>query len=149
GGLCEGGTLTLSASNVTGATYAWVGPNNFTSTERIAIFPDVSTKAAGIYSVAMTLNGCTVTTSIHIAVKAAPATVSPNQASCLEESIRLSASDRAPHNWEPATTLSDANIANPVATPTATTTYTVSITYANRCVRTKQVVVTVNPRPVI
>lgn len=148
-GLCEGATLTLSASNVTGATYAWVGPNNFTSTERIVLLPNVSMQAAGIYSVTLTLNGCSVTTNLTVDVKAAPATVSANQVICLGESTQLSASGGTSYKWTPASTLSDATIADPIATPTATTTYTVAISYANGCTRTKQVVVTVNPRPVI
>jgi hypothetical protein len=49
--------------------------------------------------------------------------------------------------WTPATGLSAANILNPVASPTATTTYTVSATGTNGCVGTDQVVVNVNPSP--
>lgn len=32
--VCSGGSLNLTASNVTGATYAWTGPNCFTSTDQ-------------------------------------------------------------------------------------------------------------------
>src|SRR5690606_19090685 len=32
GEVCVGGTIQLTASNTTGATYAWTGPNGFTST---------------------------------------------------------------------------------------------------------------------
>ncbi|MEY4486283.1 MAG: hypothetical protein RL440_814 [Bacteroidota bacterium] len=49
--------------------------------------------------------------------------------------------------WSPATGLSSASILNPVASPTATTTYTVSATGTNGCVGTDQVVVNVNPSP--
>jgi hypothetical protein len=50
-------------------------------------------------------------------------------------------------SWSPAAGLSATNILNPVATPTATTTYTLSSTAPNGCVGTDQVVVTVNALP--
>jgi hypothetical protein len=49
--------------------------------------------------------------------------------------------------WSPAAGLSATNILNPVATPTATTTYTLSSTAPNGCIGTDQVVVTVNALP--
>jgi hypothetical protein len=49
--------------------------------------------------------------------------------------------------WSPAASLSNAGILNPVASPTATTTYTVSATGTNGCVGADQVVVNVNPSP--
>lgn len=51
--------LTLSTDFVAGATYAWTGPNNFTSSEQN---PTVSTSAtmdmAGTYTLTITVNGC-------------------------------------------------------------------------------------------
>ncbi|MDP4596077.1 MAG: GEVED domain-containing protein [Crocinitomicaceae bacterium] len=49
--------------------------------------------------------------------------------------------------WSPAAGLSNTGILNPVATPTATTTYTVSATGTNGCVGSDQVIVNVNPSP--
>jgi hypothetical protein len=49
--------------------------------------------------------------------------------------------------WSPSAGLSNTGILNPVATPTATTTYTVSATGTNGCVGSDQVVVNVNPSP--
>ena len=49
--------------------------------------------------------------------------------------------------WSPAAGLSNTGILNPVASPTATTTYTVSATGTNGCVGSDQVVVNVNPSP--
>lgn len=53
------------------------------------------------------------------------------------------------YNWNPSTGLSANNIKNPVASPTATTTYTVTITDQNNCTATDDVVVTVYPLPVV
>lgn len=53
------------------------------------------------------------------------------------------------YSWAPATGLSNANIANPVATPNATTTYTVTVTENGSCTapQTSALTVTVNPLP--
>jgi len=50
--------------------------------------------------------------------------------------------------WTPTAGLSNANIANPVATVNANTTYTVTATL-NGCVRTEQVVIRTNPLPAV
>ncbi len=47
------------------------------------------------------------------------------------------------HEWKPSTGLSDANIANPVASPEKTTTYTLTVTDSNGCTSTDKVKVTV------
>lgn len=49
--------------------------------------------------------------------------------------------------WSPAAGLSNTGILNPVASPTATTTYTVSATGTNGCVGSDQVIVNVNQSP--
>ena len=53
------------------------------------------------------------------------------------------------YNWTPATGLSAANIFNPVASPTATQTYSVSATLNGCTSPTDTVVVTVNPSPTV
>lgn len=53
------------------------------------------------------------------------------------------------YSWSPAAGLSNANIANPVATPSATTTYTVTASEPGSCgaQQTSQITITVNPLP--
>ena len=77
--VCEGATLNLTASTVAGATYAWTGPNNFTSTEQNPSIANVTSTHAGPYSVTATVNGCTspadpgaTTTVVVNTVPAAP-----------------------------------------------------------------------------
>ncbi|WP_192822856.1 T9SS type A sorting domain-containing protein [Rufibacter sp. LB8] len=148
-GLCAGGTLSLSANNISGATYAWTGPNNFTSTSRTPTIPNVSTAAAGMYTVVVTLRGCTNSASREITIKPATADAGPDRTICIGQSVQLEATGGVSYSWSPTTTLNDPKIANPVATPTATTTYTVTVTNENGCVRTDQVVITVAPLPVL
>ncbi|HRG17708.1 MAG TPA: gliding motility-associated C-terminal domain-containing protein [Flavobacterium lutivivi] len=45
------------------------------------------------------------------------------------------------YSWIPATGLSDATIANPIASPTSTTTYTLTVTDALSCTQTSSVIV--------
>ncbi len=58
GPVCSGSTLSLTATTVSGATYAWTGPNGFTSAVQN---PSLTYTAAyaGIYSVQVTAAGCT------------------------------------------------------------------------------------------
>ncbi len=58
GPLCSGSTLNLTASTIAGATYSWAGPNGFTSFVQNPAISNVTTDAAGLYSVTATLNGC-------------------------------------------------------------------------------------------
>ena len=51
--------------------------------------------------------------------------------------------------WSPAATLSDATIANPIATPDMTTVYTVTATDETGCVSTADATVTVQDTTVI
>ena len=51
--------------------------------------------------------------------------------------------------WTPSNGLNSTNIANPMASPTATTTYTVSVTDVNGCSNISTTTVTVHPVPVI
>jgi len=59
GAVCEGSTLSLTASNVSGATYSWTGPNSFSSALQNPTITGATTAASGTYSVTATVNGCT------------------------------------------------------------------------------------------
>jgi hypothetical protein len=66
---------------------------------------------------------------------------------CTGGNVQLQASGGTTYSWSPATGLSATNVANPVASPTETTTYTVTVTNADGCTGTDQVVVNVNTAP--
>jgi hypothetical protein len=59
GPICAGSTLDLTASTISGATYAWTGPNGFTSALQNPSITNATTAAAGTYSVTATVSGCT------------------------------------------------------------------------------------------
>jgi hypothetical protein len=57
GPACAGQSVTLTASAVDGASYAWSGPNGFTSSQQNPVLMNVSAMSAGTYSVIAT-TGC-------------------------------------------------------------------------------------------
>ncbi|NJW51941.1 MBG domain-containing protein, partial [Salinimicrobium oceani] len=57
--ILAGETLDLFASTVPGASYSWTGPNGFLSSDQNPSISNVSSAAAGTYSVTATVGGCT------------------------------------------------------------------------------------------
>src|SRR5205085_946440 len=77
GPYCEGATIALFTPAVTGATYAWTGPNGFTSTDQNPTRPNATAADAGTYSVTVTVNGCpSAAGTTDVVVNATPATPS-------------------------------------------------------------------------
>jgi hypothetical protein len=74
GPICENGTLTFDATDVTGAAYSWTGPNGFTAAVRNPSINNVTTAATGEYDLTINLDGCTYNTSTNATVDAMPAT---------------------------------------------------------------------------
>src|SRR6185503_10207014 len=71
---CENGTIALSTPTVAGATYAWTGPNSFTSALQNPT-RTASLANAGTYSVTVTVAGCTSAAgTTNVVVNAIPAT---------------------------------------------------------------------------
>ncbi len=57
GPYCEGETIQLGVSNAPkDATFSWIGPNGFSSTEQNPVIPNATLQHAGAYSVVMTAN---------------------------------------------------------------------------------------------
>ena len=74
GPVCEGNDLILSATGMTGASYSWWGPANFTSTLQNNLLPSVGSNKSGTYYAAVTVNGCSsspasTNATIHTPVK--------------------------------------------------------------------------------
>ncbi|KLT64659.1 T9SS type B sorting domain-containing protein [Pedobacter sp. BMA] len=148
--LCVGETLRLVAQGASTSTYSWTGPN-FSSSLQNPVIPNVIDANAGTYTVSVkTVDGCTSSGSITIAIGTRPASsVSESVAICEGSNTTLTASGGVKYVWTPATGLSDANIASPIATPLVTTTYTVNVyDESSACPATGTVTVTVNKVPV-
>ncbi|HEY9008962.1 MAG TPA: FG-GAP-like repeat-containing protein [Ohtaekwangia sp.] len=139
---CEGSPLLLEV-NGSFTSYTW---STGASTSSIEV------TTAGTYTVDVTAsNGCVLTASRT--VQTLPATLvvasaTPDQIN-EGESSQLSASGLDNYTWEPAETLSNATIANPVATPLVTTTYTVKGLDSNGCQGSGTVVVKVASEAIV
>ncbi len=89
----------------------------------------------------------------RVAAPVANAGLDASIGGCVGQSTTLDASGSTgagvlSYSWSPAGSLSNAAIANPVATPGTTTTYTVTVTSSYGCSSTDDVVVTVDALPV-
>lgn len=58
GPICDGDTLSLSAEDLSGYTYNWSGPNNFTANQRVVSIPNVTMANAGFYSLSLKKASC-------------------------------------------------------------------------------------------
>ncbi len=65
--VCEGETLALSGPSRAGATYAWTGPDGFTSADQNPLIPDFSSANAGTYLLIISLDGCQAQISTEVA----------------------------------------------------------------------------------
>ena len=79
GPVCSGQTLQLSATGDAGDTYAWTGPNGFSSSSQNPSISNVQTNQAGVYHVTRTVAGCGIASnSTTVAVKLTPVTSASN-----------------------------------------------------------------------
>ena len=95
-------------------------------------------------------NNCTATDSIMLSVNALPvADAGANTSVCSGDSVQLNASGGTTYTWLPASSLSDANVQNPWASPQDTTTYTVIVQDSIGCSGTDSIVVSVLIIPLV
>jgi gliding motility-associated-like protein len=139
GPYCVGATVQLNGTG--GGTYAWTGPNGFTSSIQNPTITAATMAAAGVYNLTATNAGCVSTASTTVVMNALP-TVNAGTAQtiCSGASVTLAATGATTYSWNNGVTQ------NVAFTPVATTTYTVTGTTAG-CTNTSTVTVTVNPIP--
>lgn len=95
GPLCEGEDLQLLVNFITGATYAWTGPNGFVSGLQNPVLNGVSIAQAGKYSVAIDVDGClsdVQNTDVIIKAKPTQPQISNNSPVCEGADIIISVS---------------------------------------------------------
>lgn len=144
--ICIGASTSITASGAT--NYSW-SPSTGLDNTNISN-PTANPTSTTTYTVIGTdNNGCANSDSTIVTVNPLPtAVVSSGGIICNGGSINLTASGGTSYSWTPATGLNNATIDNPIASPTATTTYTVTVTDANGCTDDDQVTVDVNDQPV-
>lgn len=129
--LCSGNSSTLTASGA--VTYLW---NTAQTTASISVSPNATTS----YTVSGTgTNGCVKSTTLLIAVNAAPTlAVSGNTTICNGSTSTLTASGATSYTWSAGVNSNTISI-----TPTVTTTYTVDGANSNGCSASTSVVVSI------
>ncbi len=154
--VCQGTNVTLNSVPVGGGapyTYAWTGPNSFSSTVQNPTINGVTPAEAGTYTLVIT-DACaaTNTVTLTLAVNAAPTlTVSPTSALFCSggPGVAISASGTSTgYTWGPAAGLSSTTGSTVTASPTVTTTYTVTGTDGNGCTSTATTLVNYGDTPV-
>ncbi|MEZ4788845.1 MAG: hypothetical protein R2811_02380 [Flavobacteriales bacterium] len=141
GAAATGGTLTCAVTSIQlqgsgNGSFAWTGPNGFTSTEQN---PTVS--AAGTYNLTVTgANGCTSTASAIVELdSAAPgAAATGGTLSCAVTSIQLQGSGNGSFAWTGPNGFTSTE-QNP--TVSAAGTYNLTVTGANGCTSTANALV--------
>lgn len=91
GPVCEKDTIQFSITETPGASYAWTGVNNFTSTDANPRITNAQLIHAGTYGITTTYKYCTETAATDIAVKPLPviSEVSSNGPVCEDDWIQL------------------------------------------------------------
>lgn len=143
--ICNGDALQLEAIGKGIFTWTPAGPditNENTATPTVT--PAVTTK----YFVQLDDNGCLNQDSVRVrVVNFVTLRARGDTVICATDSVQLGAvSDGLRFAWEPAATLSNANIIDPKARPDANTTYTITATIGG-CTATDDVTVSLVPYP--
>ncbi len=155
--VCAGTNITLNAVPTGGGgpyTYAWTGPNSFSSTAQNPAISSVALANAGTYSVTIT-DACTATSTATVTLTVNPlptVAVTPTSASICNPGgspVSLTATGATTYTWLPVTGLTPSTGATVSANPSATTTYTVTGTNSNGCTSTATTTITVTETPSI
>ena len=149
--ICVNTPLVLNVNATAGGTYAWSGPNTYTSTlQNPTVNSLATTGMTGTYSITVTLNGCTASNSVSATVNPLP-TVTPTTpvtvCSNTPLTLGVNATASGTYFWSGPGTFTSA-LQNPTVSSTATTamtgTYSIIVTL-NACSVSGTASVTVNP----
>jgi gliding motility-associated-like protein len=150
--ICEGEDLIFSASSQGATTYAWTGPNGFSSALQNPAILNSSTVQSGTYIVTAAIGNCTSTgTSVNVTVNPNPAAAAGISSAviCSGTSVSLTSSGGTSYNWTgPASYTSAAQ--NPVIANTIVSNsgiYTVTVSNAAGCTDSASVSLTVDQTP--
>ncbi|MBO9684542.1 MAG: PKD domain-containing protein [Flavisolibacter sp.] len=72
GSVYSGDVLNLTAPSVSGASYSWTGPNNFSSTDQNPTISNTTANASGDYTLTVKVGNCENSVTKHIEVLAGP-----------------------------------------------------------------------------
>jgi len=145
--ICIGDSIQLS---VVGAdNYLWT-PNNDINSNIISnptVYPTIPTE----YIITGTdLNNCSNTDTINISVNTLPILTTSNDTTiCDGDTIQVEAFGGTTFSWLTSDSISNIAVSSPLVWPTSTTLYSVIVSDSNSCEDTTEVLITVNPKPVV
>lgn len=144
-GVCSGNSVTLNASATGGGTYTYSWNTGQTGSS-ITVSPTGTT----IYTVtALDTNGCSDSDDVTVTVNSAPtADAGQDDGICSGSSAVLTGSGQGGSGTLSYSWSNGVSGASQTVTPTATTTYTLTVSDANGCTGTDDIMVTVNQAPV-
>ena len=147
--LCSGGSQVLTASGAN--TYTWTPATGLSGAN--VSNPTASPVTTTVYSVTGTsASGCTnpIPATVTVTVNPLPVmSLSGNTYTiCNGGSQTFTVSGASSYTWTPSATLTNANTANPTASPVTTTIYSVTGTSVSGCSNTTPATVTVNVTPI-
>ncbi|MCC6635254.1 MAG: hypothetical protein IT251_07115 [Chitinophagaceae bacterium] len=142
--VCEGGTINLSITPTSGATYSWTGPAAFTSSLQSPTRSNMTSTMVGTYTITTIVNAtCQHTTSTAVTMSISPnAVTSVTNISCkgvltgVASALSAGASPFT-YSWSTLPIKTTQTI-----TGLATGIYTVTIVDANNCIKTATAQVT-------
>ena len=143
--ICPGASATLQASGAD--NYRWLPADGLPAAQNTQSDPTVTPTVTTTYTVVGTNRCGNDTAQITVPVIDFVLNVSNADTICEGSSTQLQASGGISYQWTPGTGLSNPAIANPVATPAATTTYTVTARNADGCELTGSVRIRVDVFP--
>ena len=145
--ICIGDSVQLLA--VGADNYLWI-PNNDINSNTISnpiVYPTILTEyiVTGI-----DLNNCSNKDTININVNPLPVLTTSNDTTiCDGDTIQVEAFGGTTFSWLTSDSISNIAISSPLVWPTSTTLYSVIVSDANSCEDTTEVLITVNPKPVV
>lgn len=141
---CPNEDIILGTPAIAGQTYVWT-PSTGLNNPNIAQ-PTLTTSTNEVYTLTTTdANNCTLMDDVQITVDPLIVDAGPDQNIC-SSGVTIGTANMGSdfaYSWTPGTTLSNPNVAQPVANPSVETNYTVTITQISTgCSATDEVIVT-------
>lgn len=143
--VCDGDGTSIGGSPTgpAGSTFLWSPSAGLDDVN--AANPTAQPSSTTTYTVLVTDgNTCSALDSVIVTVNPLPAlNAGADTAFCMGGSVQLGALGSGQFSWSPASGLNATDVPDPIASPSATTTYTVTLTDGNQCASTDDVTVAV------
>ncbi|HXB11760.1 MAG TPA: gliding motility-associated C-terminal domain-containing protein [Bacteroidia bacterium] len=152
---CVGQSINASAtSGAPGPTFAWTGPNGFTSSSATFTLNPTQVNQTGVYAVTVSSAGCTSpAATVTLTVNTLPlvTATAANNPYCAGATVNLNGSSASTYTWSgPGAYTSNAQSPAIINSTTLTAgIYTLTATDANGCKNTDTALVSVNITPTL